>query len=896
MKKVHLVSHTHWDREWYRPFQYFRSKLVFLIDKLIHILEEDPQYAHFMLDGQTIPLEDYLQVRPENTETLKRFIKAGRISVGPWYIQPDEFAPDAESLIRNLLIGTHIARQFGEPMLVGYLPDSFGQTGQLPHILRGFDIHSAVIMRGFPSHEVNSSEFFWEGINGEHILGIFLPGGYSNGMFLPADPKKSKLRLNQTIKSLEKWASTEHLLVLNGVDHQFPQAHIPALIKQLDRSSSKTTYQHSHLEDYIDAVRASDPDLPTIYGEMLSPIKQRVHSSIASTRIYQKVKNRRMQALLERYVEPLTSLAWLLGAEYPQGLTRQAWKILLQNQTHDGLCGCCTDAVHREMDQRFTDVEDIGSTLLKAYSRAIASKADTKERTLTVFNNAMTRGKQLVRATVYVKKKDFILLDSIGNPVPYQIEKVEEVNVSTLSIWTLYLHGKDIQYKVDLAFYVDFDANFGYKQFTIKPGKAPNDTAHPFQVEQNKIDSPFYTIQANKDGSLQLFDKHSGRTFENLLIFEDCGDAGDTYNYSPVKQDSIITSQDSPASVVMEARGPIYATLRIQTTLHVPKELVDEDNRRSDETVPLNLITHLHLYAQLPRVDITTTIENVARDHRLRILFDTGIQSSYSFAETQFGTIQRPNHIPSRGWKTKGWKEKPLPIYAQQRFVDLNDGEHGLAVLNRGLPEYEIYDDHIIAITLLRGVGMLGKPDLLIRPGRPSGMVLPTPDAQCPGTHTLEYALLPHEGDSDAGLLSKHAAEYDAPPLAVQNRIHSQGILRRENLIAQFIEIENLCMHLQQQLQPVQTEDHTLFSIDKEEILVSALKKAEAEEALILRIYNPTAQDVKDVHISFSSDIKKAHRTNFAEKKEQELDIHDQHTLVLDTLKPYSAATILLLF
>jgi alpha-mannosidase len=175
-------------------------------------------------------------------------------------------------------------------------------------------------------------------------------------------------------------------------------------------------------------------------------------------------------------------------------------------------------------------------------------------------------------------------------------------------------------------------------------------------------------------------------------------------------------------------------------------------------------------------------------------------------------------------------------------------------------------------------------------------MVLPTPDAQCLGTHTLEYALLPHEGDSDAGLLSKHAAEYDAPPLAVQNRIHSQGMLRRENLIAQFIEIENLCMHLQQQLQPIQTGDHTLFSIDKEEILVSALKKAEAEEALILRIYNTTAQDVKDVHITFSPDIKKAYSTNFAEKKEQELDIHDQHTLVLDTLKPYSAATILLLF
>ena len=138
MKKVYIVSHSHWDREWYRPYGYFRSKLVYVLDKVLSLLERDDDYRHFLLDGQAIPLEDYLEIKPENRERLADLIASGRLSAGPWYIQPDEFAPDGESFIRNLMLGIQITRQFGEPMRVGYLPDSFGHSGQMPHILKGF--------------------------------------------------------------------------------------------------------------------------------------------------------------------------------------------------------------------------------------------------------------------------------------------------------------------------------------------------------------------------------------------------------------------------------------------------------------------------------------------------------------------------------------------------------------------------------------------------------------------------------------------------------------------------------------------------------------------------------------------------------------------------------------
>ena len=195
MKKIYIVSHTHWDREWYRPYGYFRSKLVYVLDKVLSLLERDEDYKHFLLDGQAIPLEDYLEIKPENRERLADLIASGRLSAGPWYIQPDELAPDGESFIRNLMLGIQITRQFGEPMRVGYLPDSFGHSGQMPHILKGFGIQSAVVMRGVPEQDIHSSEFMWEGDNGDALLTVYLPHGYSNAMFMPDNYTRFKLRI-----------------------------------------------------------------------------------------------------------------------------------------------------------------------------------------------------------------------------------------------------------------------------------------------------------------------------------------------------------------------------------------------------------------------------------------------------------------------------------------------------------------------------------------------------------------------------------------------------------------------------------------------------------------------------------------------------------------------------
>lgn len=892
MKKVHIVSHTHWDREWYRPYEYFRSKLVFVIDRLLSILETDSSYLHFLLDGQTLPLEDYLEIRPENTQLLTEHIRSGRIIVGPWYIQPDEFAPDGESLIRNLQIGMKIAEKFGEPMLIGYLPDSFGHSGQMPHILKGFGIDSAVVMRGFPAQKVQSSEFIWEADNGDEVFTVYLPFGYSNAMFMPEDFGAFKIRMKLLIQQLKKWVSTDNFLAMNGVDHQFPQAHIPDFIERLNKSQKQTQYLHSTLQTYINEVKQNKDDFQHVAGELISPVAHRVHTSIASTRIYQKQKNRKMETLLENYVEPTAAIAWMFNADYPRGLIEQAWKYLIQNQTHDGICGCCLDEVHKEMDQRFANSRIIGETLLESCSRAIAESITPDQLTLTVFNNAMVQGRQFVHAAVYVKKEKFTLEDLDGNILPYQIEHIEEVDVSQFDIWTLYMGSKQVMKKVDIGFFVDFESNIGFKIFRINEKAGKQDTHRELTVNGNIIENRFFTIEINKNGSINLFDKTLSARFTQLHFFEDCGDAGDTYNFSPVSQDTVITSQDVAASFEVDQIGKNWLTMKINLALDLPRSLSPGDQTRSEETIPLSITSWMTIYSDIKRIDFKTEIDNTAHDHRLRVLFPTGIHSDCSYAQNQFGIIKRPNQIEADNWKQSGWKEKPLPIYAQHKFVAISDGEKGFAVLNRGLPEYEIYKDSTIAVTLVRSIGMMGKPNLLIRPGRPSGMPIATPDAQCQRKIVLEYALLSHDGCVYSSPVSRAAEMYNAAPFSIQNPIRRERVISKDKLVNQFGSIETLTSHIRSQMDGVKMSDLNILKVQDETLIISAFKKAEGDEALIVRLYNPDVQPVCDVQLVFGIDIRAGCLTDFNEKKLESLKQTDSRVFVLPEVRPHTAVTM----
>ncbi|HYX48730.1 MAG TPA: hypothetical protein VE843_03255, partial [Ktedonobacteraceae bacterium] len=405
-----LVPHTHWDREWYQTFQQFRMRLVHAIDRLLDILDRDPAFTHFMLDGQTIVLDDYLEVRPENAERLKNYIRSGRIQVGPWYLQPDEFLVSGESLVRNLQIGLRQAAEFGGQMRAGYVPDIFGHIAQLPQILRGFGIDNAIFWRGVGT-EAHKSEFFWTAPDGSQVLVIFLAGlmGYSNARDMPFNPEEFAARVELLVAPLLPMATTNTVLFMNGSDHLEPQDGLPETIEAANRLLAHINPEHAKLlsqygpleidgqikhidsihvrmgtlPEYIQAVqqqieRSPATSLQVLSGEMRSSQLSHLLPSVLSTRMWIKQENVATEHLLERWVEPLTAWAWKLGAPYPQGFVRLAWKYLLFNHPHDSICGCSIDQVHRENSVRFAQSQQIGEDLATQAMHHLASVTDTR--------------------------------------------------------------------------------------------------------------------------------------------------------------------------------------------------------------------------------------------------------------------------------------------------------------------------------------------------------------------------------------------------------------------------------------------------------------------------------------------------------------------------------------
>lgn len=863
--KIHIVSHTHWDREWYRSFSYFDTRLSYFFDKLFKTIE-DEDYKNFLLDGQMVMVEDYLQLHPQNKNKIIELVKSGKLIIGPWYSQPDEFAPDGESLIRNLLIGINMAKNLGDCMLVGYLPDSFGHNGQIPQILKGFNIHSAVVMRGVPVNKLNKNEFIWQGINKDQVLAVSLTKGYSNGMFLPKDIQGMSYRIQKATEDLVKTGSSDYILILNGVDHQFPQPQITDFIKNVQDKNN--TYVHSTLESYINDISKSKSELQTIAGELISPVTNRVHTSIASTRMYQKTKNRHIETLLEKKVEPIVTLAWLYGAKYPIELINKSWKLLLKNQIHDSICGCCTDEVHEDIDHRFSEIESTCNTLLKVHSRAIASQVSGKGLSLLVFNDSMIKTKQIVYATIYVENDTFTLFDEQQREVDYVIENKEIIDAASLSIWTLYLGTKCMMNKVEISFEVDFDFDYGYKMYNIKEETKLYRGIEYKEINTNILENKFSKIIINENGTFDLFDKETSHQFKQLNRIEDCGDAGDTYNYSPVEKDTIINSNSVTKSEYVVKQSLNKTIAIISYDLYLPFKLSEDEKTRIDNLIKQKIEIKIILYNNIKRIDVQTTINNDVLDHRLRVVFPTGLKSDFSSAEIQFGTIKRPNTISeSENWIENKLAEKPLPIYSHQKFVDVSDDNMGLSIMNRGLTEYEIYENKTsdIALTLLRGVGFLGKPDLLIRPGRASGMPIATPKAQCLGKTISEYSILVHKGTVDDAKIANYAAAYNANSTVVQNRLKHSLIEKNLKQFFDIYDIESLQENITEKIQNYQKGSNEFIKIDSESLIISAIKKAEKEDALIIRIYNSIGSISRPAEIKINVDINKVFECDLLE-------------------------------
>lgn len=391
-KTVHIISHSHWDREWYMPLERHKMKLLNLIDDNMELFASDPEFKSFHLDGQTIVLDDYLEICPDKREQLEGYVKEGRFRVGPFYILQDEFLTSGEANVRNIQTGMREAKKYGNLTKVGYFPDAFGNVGQMPQILRQAGMDAVAFGRGVKPVGFNNelkeggryesaySEMMWEAPDGSALLGILFANWYSNGMEIPAEEAEAKAFWDDRLSRAEMFAATDELLFMNGCDHQPVQKDLSAAIETARRLYPDIEFKHSNFEDYVKSVKeAVEDQLSTVKGELTSQETDGWYTLVntCSAHVVLKRLNRKNEVALERVAEPLAAFAAQEGKAYPHERLQYAWKILMQNHPHDSICGCSVDQVNKEMEIRFDRSTEVAKTIAEDASAYLADSVDT---------------------------------------------------------------------------------------------------------------------------------------------------------------------------------------------------------------------------------------------------------------------------------------------------------------------------------------------------------------------------------------------------------------------------------------------------------------------------------------------------------------------------------------
>ena len=883
--KVHVVPHTHWDREWHRPHEWFRGRLVQVIDEVLNILENDEDFAGFTLDGQTIVLEDYLTIKPDNFGRIQALVRDGKITVGPWYVLSDEFLVSPESLVRNLIEGSRQSSLFGSRLNVGYSPDSFGHISQLPLLVAGFGMDAVIFERGVGDEgEYLGSEFIWTSKDGDSsVLAVHLVGTYSsaaalghadweledslslerahkhvravlegtdeqNALDIPEWLRDSFIR---TSGGMIRYTHSKVLLLLNGSDHLRPQKDLPKVLESLNHVQKKYFFVQSNLSNFIHDIRNNRDSIPSYVGEFRGSRYQHILSGVLSTRMYLKQKNAACELLLERYGEPMALIGALAGVNaYPQAFLAHLWRILMQNHPHDSICGCSIDRVHDEMLTRFQRVVDgfrfVTDKLVDGYNQGSQVTAQAGQQMenhgeglyLTVFNPLPKEKFAYVSHKLKVSPgHQWSLSDCHGNPVQAEIVTHREFKAGFSDTFID---------QIEISF-VHTLAPLGFTSFLLQVSKEQHqpEARHLVDIWQLPdssvvIENTACNVQIGRDGLLFVQGTGVGsekRTFQ--LYFSDSSDAGDEYDFSPFKDTIEQHFYHSKSNPVITKRSFFECRAALDYEIVLPAGINDE---RSDflGEVSLSACVEVGLRADTEAIELEITVNNTAKDHRLRFGISTDIYSELCHAEGHWDILDRDIELP----KTEvPWFQVPQSSSFKRRAVWCEDETKGFAVTALGLPEYEARRGKSgldIELTLLRAVGWLSRNDLKLRP-QSAGPNIATPGAQCIGTYSASMSLLPYYGHWEDARLMQHIEQFTVPPLVLETVI------------------------------PVQNNGVISFSDD---VVLSTLKKCEQRNTVIARLWNPYRSE-RAVHISLLFDVKSVFEVRLDEHRLSEIPLAD---------------------
>ncbi|GGD77494.1 glycosyl hydrolase-related protein [Paenibacillus nasutitermitis] len=747
-KKIyHFISHTHWDREWYMPFERFRYRLVNLIDRLLDLLDRDPQFHYFHLDGQTIVLEDYYALRPANRERLEAYIRQGRILVGPWYQQNDLFLTSGESTVRNLMTGISQSRQLGGEMKVGYLPDHFGLIGQMPQIFRQVGLDNCVFGRGYDLAHHRLPFFHWQAPDGSAVDSMLLYFWYNSAQRMPAGKEELSSVFTGMREREEAVNPSGHYAMMNGVDHmeaQYDLSDVLASLRVLVPEDVEVL--HSTLPEYVQGVQDYMREQPagyleTVEGELREAFEYSILAGTLSSRIYLKQANVHGHDLVEKWMEPLSVFCWMLELDpYESETIDYYWKLYMENHPHDSICGCSQDSVHDHMMDRFKRLEELADEVIERKKFVLARQIqgdgyELHDQKLVVFNTSQLPGKAVLRTPVYFLEEDgvaqFMIEDETGRSVPYRIvsESIRRKRV----ISPVNLPGVLRVKRFDIEWQPDAPA-LGYAAYRIRPnlpGAVIEDLADsPDSGEPPVLENAYLKVELAPDGSFHLHDKHTGQTFRNQGRIQDTGDGGDLYVFKNVEGD-VPAVWDQPVIYTSHTKNRLYEECVYTFAWELPEGLDQDQTRRSTAKLPCDFRVTLRLDHDASHVQMKVEWNNRVKDHRLRLLFPGLGAADSVLAGGQFDAVRRQ-------WDAGSQFQRDANSQPFWKWLAPVSGAYGCAVFAKGLHEYEITDEGRTAgITIHRGAETINMREAAVMEEDIQ------PKGQCLGSLAVELAIRP---------------------------------------------------------------------------------------------------------------------------------------------------------
>jgi mannosylglycerate hydrolase len=868
----HLIPHTHWDREWYLTRAGFQGRLVAVMDDLQERLQADEEFRSFLLDGQSVLVEDYLRVRPDRIHRIRALVRSGRLQVGPWYVLADEIIPSGESLIRNLLAGRADAEALGRRTDVLYSPDAFGHPAAWPSLANQFGIRFGVLWRGLGGEPGQSCDLYrWRGPDRAEVLVYHLPpDGYEIGSGLVADPDALREQWPRVRDVLLGRAATLQIAVFVGADHHAAHRELSRLRLSIAQLEPEAYVRISRLDEFFSAVRAEGRDLPVLTGELrwsygYTWTLQGVHA----TRAPLKRRHSEAELWLARLAEPLAALAcWITGTE-PQPLLNHAWRTLLRSQFHDSLAGCTADSVAQRVQARIGDAETLAREVARTSLDALLGNdpdlaRDQPEQTsprLVLWNPTPRTRAGVIVAEITGFLRDVLIGPPSGRiprsgPGADQLQFLAGNSGRRIQLLSRHYrmerldasHHYPDQDEVEVVRAAFLAPRVGGLTCAVLDSAPPLDEPGPPEVvvTESGLNNGLVSLELSAHGSFELCEQRTGARFSDLLSPEVEGDAGDTYSFAP-RADAGLCGWSAPPSARILARGPLVGALELRGSVTPSHGRID-----------LRLV--VSLYAGSTAVRCTLEVDNRARNHRLRLRLPTGLPGGTALAGAPFGDVAREIVDPDAA---RYPRETPVLTAPAHRFVAHARRGRGLALFAPGFFEYELTDDGDLLFTVLRAVGDLSRDDLPTRPGH-AGWPTATPSAQCLGRERLQLALAPAAPeDLESGTrLAELWEDLFLPLRAVWLRRATQLLAR-----------------------------DTAIQLEGDGLVFSALKPGEDNTGIILRCYNARSSPTEGAWRT-ATPVASAKRIRADEREPSQLSVEEEGHLIRFHAGPHEIVSV----